>query len=64
MVIGRGAFGKVYLAQLKNCKELYAVKSIKKHTLIEYGLVDKTEIEKDIMINVDFPFIVNMEYSF
>jgi len=37
MVIGRGAFGKVFLAELKTkegTKKLYAIKSIRKDILI------------------------------
>ena len=36
MVIGRGAFGKVFLAQLRGEEKLYAVKSLRKDVLIEY----------------------------
>ena len=35
MVLGRGAFGKVFLAELKSDKSLYAVKAIRKDILIE-----------------------------
>jgi len=34
MVIGRGTFGKVFLAELKENKKLYAIKSIRKDILI------------------------------
>jgi serine/threonine protein kinase len=34
MVIGRGTFGKVFLAELKANKQLYAIKSIRKDVLI------------------------------
>ena len=36
MVIGRGTFGKVFLAELKRNKQLYAIKSIRKDVLIQY----------------------------
>ena len=36
MVIGRGTFGKVFLAELKENKKLYAIKSIRKDILIQY----------------------------
>lgn len=35
MVLGRGAFGKVFLAELSFNKKLYAIKSIRKDILIE-----------------------------
>jgi serine/threonine protein kinase len=35
MVLGRGAFGKVFLAELSINKQLYAIKSIRKDILIE-----------------------------
>ena len=35
MVLGRGAFGKVFLAELESDKSLYAVKAIRKDILIE-----------------------------
>lgn len=36
VVLGRGTFGKVYLAELKQNKILYAIKSIRKDVLLEY----------------------------
>ena len=36
MVLGRGAFGKVFLAELRFNKQLYAIKSIRKDILIQY----------------------------
>jgi serine/threonine protein kinase len=35
MIIGRGTFGKVYLAERMD--KLYAIKAIRKDTLIEYN---------------------------
>jgi serine/threonine protein kinase len=35
MVIGRGTFGKVFLAQLHGKDKLYAIKSIRKDIMIE-----------------------------
>jgi serine/threonine protein kinase len=35
MVLGRGAFGKVFLAKLRTTNQLFAVKSIRKDILIE-----------------------------
>lgn len=64
MVIGRGTFGKVFLAEHKASKKLYACKSIRKDILIQYDQVDNTILEKDIMFECDHPFLVGMEYLF
>ena len=64
MVLGRGAFGKVFLAELSTNKVLYAIKSIRKDILIEMDQVDNTILEKDIMFECDHPFLVSMDYLF
>ena len=64
MVIGRGTFGKVFLAEHKDTKKLFAVKSIRKDILIQYDQVENTILEKDIMFECDHPFLVSMEYLF
>lgn len=34
--LGRGTFGKVFLAKLKNTGDMYAIKVIRKDVLLEY----------------------------
>ena len=63
-VIGRGTFGKVYLAKLKQNDQLYAIKSIRKDVLLEYDQVNNTKLEKDILFSCDHPFLVGMDYLF
>ena len=64
MVIGRGAFGKVFLAQMIGDDKLYAVKSIRKDILIQQDQVDSTILEKNIMLECNHPFLVGMDYLF
>ena len=64
MAIGRGAFGKVFLAELQQNKKLYAIKSIRKDFLIETGQVENAKLEKDIMLECDSPFLVRLDYLF
>ena len=64
MVIGRGGFGKVFLAQLKGDDKLYAVKAIRKDIVIQTDQVESTEQEKQIMLKADHPFICGMDYAF
>lgn len=63
-VLGRGTFGKVYLAELKNNKLLFAIKSIRKDVLLEFDQVNNTKLEKDILFSCDHPFLVGMDYLF
>ena len=63
-VLGRGTFGKVYLAELKLNKHLFAIKSIRKDVLLEFDQVNNTKLEKDILFSCDHPFLVGMDYLF
>lgn len=61
-VVGRGTFGKVFLAERKGSNKLYAVKSIRKDIILEHDLsIESHILEKDIMLACDHPFLVNME---
>lgn len=64
MMLGRGTFGKVFLAELQPTKALYAIKAIRKDVLIEYNQVQNTKLEKDILFSCDHPFLVGMDYLF
>ena len=62
MVLGRGSFGKVYLAEYEG--KLYAVKAIKKTLLIMDKIRKDVENERDIMAENDHPFLIDMEFLF
>ena len=47
MQIGRGGYGRVFLAELKGTNEMYAIKSIRKDKILH--MVDKVKLEKDIL---------------
>ena len=49
IVLGKGTFGKVFLAEFQQNKQLYAIKVIRKDILIEYNQIKNTKLEKDIM---------------
>lgn len=44
-VIGRGAFGKVQVVQNNKTGEVLAMKSLKKHRIIETKSLEKAELE-------------------
>lgn len=63
-VIGRGTFGKVFLAEFKRNKQMYAIKSIRKDILIEYDQIENTLREKDILFECNHPFLIQMDFLF
>ena len=65
-LIGHGAFGKVYLANLDTSEQLYAIKVIRKDKLVK----DNTKtmaailIEFQVCFESDHPFLSSMDYFF
>ena len=49
-VIGRGSFGKVFLVEKKDTKEVYAMKSLRKDVILDYDQVESTKLEKEILM--------------
>ena len=64
MVLGRGAFGKVFLTKLAHNNKLYAMKAIRKDLLIETDQIKATLLEKEILMECDHPFLVGMDYTY
>lgn len=63
-VLGRGYFGKVTLVKKKNTGELFAMKTIKKSQISKKRKLNNVLTERNILIQVDHPFIVNFYYAF
>ena len=79
-VVGQGAFGKVFQVRRKkvntNSKQvdadtetdsndgIYAMKVMRKETIIKKNHVDYMRAERDILTKVVHPFIVQLRYSF
>jgi tRNA A-37 threonylcarbamoyl transferase component Bud32 len=63
-VLGKGAFGKVYLTRMKENEKLYAIKTIRKDVVIETEQIDAVNLERDVLLNCDHPFLVGMEFVF
>ena len=65
LMLGRGTFGKVFLAELPSSNnKLYAIKAIRKDVLLDFKQVKNTKLEKDILFSCDHPFLVGMDYLF
>lgn len=63
-MLGKGYYGKVYLAEKKNDGWLFAIKVIKKLDIIKRNFIDNLKNEWKIMFENDNPFVVNLEYCF
>ncbi|XP_053268023.1 ribosomal protein S6 kinase alpha-3 isoform X3 [Pleuronectes platessa] len=65
-VLGQGSFGKVFLVRKNSgpdAGQLYAMKVLKKATLKVRDRV-RTKMERDILVEVNHPFIVKLHYAF
>ena len=63
-LLGTGTFGKVLLVKLKSSNALYAMKVLNKKTLKEKEQEIHTKNERDFMIKVSSPFVINIKYAF
>ncbi|NXP34225.1 KS6AA kinase, partial [Leiothrix lutea] len=65
-VLGQGSFGKVFLVRKitpPDSNHLYAMKVLKKATLKVRDRL-RTKIERDILADVNHPFVVKLHYAF
>jgi len=66
-VVGRGAFGKVFTARIKNSPvdgKVYAMKSIRKAVATNEKKVKGLQQERELLVRVRHPFIVQLYLAF
>jgi len=63
-VIGKGAFGKVFLVTKRDTNQVYAMKALRKDMIEKRNQRLHTETERQILGDVDSPFIVQLRYAF
>lgn len=63
-VIGQGTYGRVILVKRKSSDELFAMKVLNKDILKLLGQVKATQSERQILANLDHPFIVVLRWAF
>jgi serum/glucocorticoid-regulated kinase 3 len=64
-VVGKGSFGKVYLALHKGTQEHYAIKVLQKKDVMKRNEVKHIMSERSVLLkNVSHPFLVGLHYSF
>ena len=63
-VLGKGSFGEVLLVKLKANNKYYAMKIlVKKQVKLRHQEVH-TKSERDLMVKINCPFIVNIKFAF
>ncbi|KAL5526355.1 hypothetical protein ACEPAF_8078 [Sanghuangporus sanghuang] len=62
--IGKGAFGKVRVVEHKKTKKLFALKYINKAQCVKQKAVPNIIQERQLLEEVEHPFIVNLRYAF
>ena len=63
-LIGKGSFGEVFLVKMKTNDQIYAMKTLDKKTIKTYNQEEHTKSERDLMVKVDCPFIVDIKFAF
>ena len=63
-VLGKGSFGEVLLVKLKANNKYYAMKIlVKKQVKLRHQEIH-TKAERDLMVRINCPFIVNIKFAF
>eukprot|EP00250_Pteridium_aquilinum_P003859 c14133_g1_i1 orf=261-1856(-) len=63
-VVGQGAFGKVFQVQEIETEDIFAMKVMRKDTIMEKNHGEYMKAERDILTKIVHPFIVHLRYSF
>lgn len=63
-VLGRGSFGKVMQVRKKDTGIIYAMKILKKSTIVARQQVEHTRAERKILESLNHPFLMGLRYAF
>jgi len=63
-LVGKGSFGKVIQVRKIDTGDIYAMKVLSKKHIVEHNEVEHTKAEKNILMKLQHPFLVGLNYSF
>jgi len=63
-LLGKGAFGEVYLVKHKTTNQLYALKTLDKKRMLSENILKYTRTERNVLCVTKHPFIVGLYYAF
>ena len=63
-LIGKGSYGNVYLVRFNKNNKIYAMKVLSKSLLREQNQETNTKTERNLMVKMNSPFIVNIKFAF
>ena len=63
-VVGKGSYGKVLLVKKNDDDQIYAMKVLKKKSMIKRNQVEHIKTERKVLELVNHPFIINLKYAF
>ena len=63
-LLGTGSFGRVLLVRFISNDQLYAMKILSKNQLKITHQEEHTKTERDLMVKLTSPFLVNIKFAF
>ena len=63
-VVGKGSYGKVLLVKKNDDEQIYAMKVLKKASMVKRNQVEHIKTERKVLELVDHPFIIKLKYAF
>ena len=63
-MLGKGAYGTVYLVQYRENKKYYAMKVLKKDLIKKLKQTKNTKTEREILEKISHPFIISLYHAF
>lgn len=63
-VIGKGSYAKVVLVKKKDTGDIFAMKILKKKHIERRKQEEHVLTERNVLVGINHPFIINLYYSF